>query len=789
MRNWFLLTLLALACLSRAAWADQPIKVACVGDSITYGYNLPDPSTQSYPAVLGRLLGSGYQVGNFGLSGRCMLKQGNTPYWNEAAFPQSMAFQPDAVVIQLGTNDMSDVNFQYIGNFIRDYEDMIARYRALASHPIVYVCLPPPISGDYGHGYSAPRLQNAILPLIRQAAAETGAVLIDNNGALSDVPQDFLDSLHPNIDGSIRLAGNVFLALAPPGTAVPDILNDTDGGISYHTTLTDATGVPYDPTLSGTPAGGFAYLQNRTAGDIRQDLHVSRTYDDSVSYTFRGNGLDFLSELSPEGGNVDCYIDGAFVKTVSCFNANLYAQQAVFSILGLSPGLHTFQAIHKGPTDATQQAASIATDNILLKVDAFRVYQPVADFSLSGPTGVLMLPSNGSAKAFVAVHGINGYAGTTTFKALGLPAGITAQFVPAVSGSGSATLVLAASGAAVRGTTTITVEGDCGPAHRQIALQVKILGPGAAPTLKTSVLWTNPDGKAILWNAAPDGTFAIVGVYGPYLEAGHLWKATGVATGPDGLSHVLWTHPSGKVILWNVAADGAFAIAGVYGPFNNGGGLWSAQSLFVGSDNVPHLLWTNPDGRAALWNVAADGTFTTVGVYGPYNDGGGLWRATALSVGPDGLSHLLWDNPDGRAVLWTVVADGAFAIAGVYGPYNDGGGFWKATALSVGPDNAPHLLWVNPDGRALLWNIASDGAFAIVGVYGPYTDGAARSPWSATTLATGPDGLSHLLWTNPDGKDALWLVDGAGNFKPFIYGPYTDDPDNLWTPVAISAGS
>ncbi|MEY4378897.1 MAG: hypothetical protein RLZ85_778, partial [Verrucomicrobiota bacterium] len=59
--------LLALFSLMTAR-AAEPIKVACVGDSITLGSGAQ--KGKSYPAQLQGLLGDGYQVGNFGVSGR-----------------------------------------------------------------------------------------------------------------------------------------------------------------------------------------------------------------------------------------------------------------------------------------------------------------------------------------------------------------------------------------------------------------------------------------------------------------------------------------------------------------------------------------------------------------------------------------------------------------------------------------------------------------------------------------------------------------------------------------------
>ena len=45
----------AIALSSRAA--DEPIKIACVGDSITFGAGVEDRDKNHYPLVLGKLLG------------------------------------------------------------------------------------------------------------------------------------------------------------------------------------------------------------------------------------------------------------------------------------------------------------------------------------------------------------------------------------------------------------------------------------------------------------------------------------------------------------------------------------------------------------------------------------------------------------------------------------------------------------------------------------------------------------------------------------------------------------
>ena len=289
-----------------------------------------------------------------------------------------------------------------------------------------------------------------------------------------------------------------------------------------------------------------------------------------------------------------------------------------------------------------------------------------------------------------------------------------------------------------------------------------------------------------LWYVSPDNSYGLVGAYGPYADKGGVWKAVAVATGPDGVSRILWTNPDGRATLWFVNPNGTFGLSGAYGPYADSGGTWRAGAVSVGPDNVAHILWTVSDGRTTLWYVNPDNSYGLVGVYGPYVDSGGIWKAGTLATGPDGVSRLLWTNPDGRATLWFINPDASYGLSGAYGPYADSGGVWRAGAVSVGPDAVAHILWTNPDGRATLWFVNPDNSYGLVGAYGPYSDSGGL--WTAGALATGPDGISHILWTNPDGRATLWYVNPDDSFGLLgAYGPYSDS-GGLWRAVADSAG-
>lgn len=60
-------------------------KVACVGNSITFGYGL-NWDEKTYPQNLQIMLGDDFEVGNFGHSGMMFHKKSNESYWTSPKF-------------------------------------------------------------------------------------------------------------------------------------------------------------------------------------------------------------------------------------------------------------------------------------------------------------------------------------------------------------------------------------------------------------------------------------------------------------------------------------------------------------------------------------------------------------------------------------------------------------------------------------------------------------------------------------------------------------------------------
>ena len=223
MRKLFLLLVLAGVALC----ASAKIKVACIGNSITYGYLLPDREVNAYPAQLQRLLGSDYEVGNFGHSGATLLNHGHNPYMKLPEFRAALDFKPDIAVIHLGVNDTDPRNWpEYNSEFIGDYLALIDSVRASNPDVRILIARLTPLRAGHHRFETGTRdwrlkIQNAI----EKVALASGAELIDFDAPLRDRQELIFDNIHPNVEGAGIMAETVRRALTGDygGLQLPEI--------------------------------------------------------------------------------------------------------------------------------------------------------------------------------------------------------------------------------------------------------------------------------------------------------------------------------------------------------------------------------------------------------------------------------------------------------------------------------------------------------------------------------------------------------------------------------------
>ncbi len=224
--------LMALAVIVQAAAADtqKKTKVACVGNSITYGFLVQNREKNAYPFQLADMLGKDYEVGNFGRSGATLLRKGHNPYWNNPEYPAALQFKPDILLIHLGVNDTDPRNWpNYNSEFISDYVDLIESFRKENPNVRVIIANLSPLLSKH------PRFRSGTLvwrdkarQAIREVAEITGAELIDFGETLRDFPDLMPDGIHPDSAGSRLMAETALAAITGNygGLKLPAVYSD-----------------------------------------------------------------------------------------------------------------------------------------------------------------------------------------------------------------------------------------------------------------------------------------------------------------------------------------------------------------------------------------------------------------------------------------------------------------------------------------------------------------------------------------------------------------------------------
>ena len=297
----------------KAKTPKQPLRVACVGNSVTYGYGLSDREHTCYPVRLQEMLdkayGQGqYEVGNFGHSGSTLLYKGHRPYIKVPEFHQALDFKPDWVVIHLGLNDTDPRNWpDWKEEYIPNYRALIDSFLVVNPQARILICRMTPIFDRHPRFQSGTRdWHEQIQKAIEQVALGAKVQLIDLYTPLHSRPDLFPDALHPNAEGAKILARTVYGALTGDhgglrlpalygngmvlqrdepvvlhGTAnacqqVEVALKKNGQEIEKRATTTRPDGT-WSVTLSNKEAGG-PYTLSFTAAALPTNAHVNTLY-------------------------------------------------------------------------------------------------------------------------------------------------------------------------------------------------------------------------------------------------------------------------------------------------------------------------------------------------------------------------------------------------------------------------------------------------------------------------------------------------------------------------------
>lgn len=188
-------------------------KVACVGDSITYGMSVINWFENTYPKQLGKMLGDEYHVQNFGFSGKTAQENNSESYRATKLYEKSKAYQPDIVILMLGSNDSKPYNFDGKEPFKQALKELVDIYLGLESNPRLILAtvnagfyVRGASEGDYMYDING---ENILLvnEAIKELADEYNLELVDTYAITKDHPEYYkIDGIHPDKNGQTAMA-------------------------------------------------------------------------------------------------------------------------------------------------------------------------------------------------------------------------------------------------------------------------------------------------------------------------------------------------------------------------------------------------------------------------------------------------------------------------------------------------------------------------------------------------------------------------------------------------------
>ncbi|MCM3779226.1 X2-like carbohydrate binding domain-containing protein [Microbacterium hydrocarbonoxydans] len=180
----------------------------------------------------------------------------------------------------------------------------------------------------------------------------------------------------------------------PPATGVTVTLNDDDSRIAY--------------------SGSWGDSNNRGLGDHGDDVHYAEANGAAFQYTFQGTGIQYVTEKHESQGDVEVYLDGQLVDTVSTYldpADGRLSQQVVYSVSDLPSGSHTLRVVKKSGSFMLLDKLVVTLDSQLSTTSgAFNKAAP-ADVSvdlLRDPSALSSISAGGTALERDVDYTVNG---------------------------------------------------------------------------------------------------------------------------------------------------------------------------------------------------------------------------------------------------------------------------------------------------------------------------------------------------------------------------------------------
>lgn len=174
--------------------AQDSIRIACVGDSITYGYGLINREN-SYPGMLDHKLTEDYRIVNFGVNSACGSSGFSDSYDRNGMIERIQDWDPDVILFMLGSNDSKEKYWVDRDYYISGCKGILESIKSKETRVVIML----PIPSWYNiYGIRNNVVQDKIQPALLQYSKENNYQIIDFTEKLKHKPYLYIDNVHPN---------------------------------------------------------------------------------------------------------------------------------------------------------------------------------------------------------------------------------------------------------------------------------------------------------------------------------------------------------------------------------------------------------------------------------------------------------------------------------------------------------------------------------------------------------------------------------------------------------------
>jgi hypothetical protein len=243
--------------------------------------------------------------------------------------------------------------------------------------------------------------------------------------------------------------------------------------VKFPQLLTGAAGAALLMCLTG--CSGFSSGSQNT--NLTPDFTLAVT--PTAASVAQGSSTSVSASVAPQDG-----FSGIVQLSVSGLPAGATASFSSSTVNGSGNPSVTITASKSVPAGKYSLTVSGASGTLTHSADvALTVSSNTPDFSLSATPSSQSIAAGNSVSFSATIAPTNGFTGSVTLGASGLPSGVTASFSPAsITTSGTSTLTLTSTKSTVAGTYPLTVSGTSGTLvhSSNISLAVSAAQAGAA---------------------------------------------------------------------------------------------------------------------------------------------------------------------------------------------------------------------------------------------------------------------------------------------------------------------